>query len=835
MHESESKLLEIARVVADGNAPELSESASPGLDNLGRLHALANRFAECRGQAPEPPFQWAGLEVESVLGCGGFGTVYRAHDPALGRPVALKLIDRSALAGDDFIIEARRLARVRHPNVLTIHGVDESEGRIGLATELIDGEALTERLAESARLTERQLLDIAGQLAAAMRAVHAAGLVHGDIKAGNVMVDASGHVTLMDFGAAYRADQRPRFGSLDTAAPEVVEEGSGSPAADQYSLGALLYRAAAGVQPHSGPNREAMIEKKRTRDPDPAPLRHLSGPTRRLIFELLARDPADRPDAAETVDRISEIKARPVRRMRRLALASVASAMLIGFLVTTIAFFQVRDSQRETEAALKEAESVNALLTDLIAAPRPTEAGQTTTVVEALEQFEPRLATALIDQPRARARLLRTVGHTFVQLNDAERARDYLQKALNLENEFADTDQAARLDTVDLLAQAELAGDAPERALDLLKPVTTSGLAALDSAHELQVRLAVTRSHAHQRLGELEAAQRWARQAMEAASDTRWQYPENRILPPLRMGNVLLARGRPTEAERFAREAVSIASEDLPPRHANDLAARGMLAQILVRTGQPTEALPVIRNALTVSQGWLGPGHSRTIVFRNLLGIVLMHLGRYEEAETVLAGLIQSHARDLGAESPRVLSLRVNHANALRYQGRVESAIETYREVVRDGSAHHGERAGPTRVAHANLSEALLEVGRIEAARREAQAALEIVLEPFGPSHPFTLHARMVLAAADAEDGRAGSAVSELRGLVDRYSEIMGPDAPSSLLAQTYRVRALRAAGRPAEAEQLLGKISELARAKLNEKHRVARRIARLQSRPGSR
>lgn len=327
--EDDPDLLKLARSVADGEEVIDEAIPDPSSGNLRRLAELSRLFSRCRDAPVELPFQWAGLEVESVVGRGGFGTVYRARDPVLARYVALKLIDRDALDDAEFMSEARRLARVRHPNVLSVHGVEQAEGRVGLWADLLEGETLEQRLCRGP-IDRSALLPIAAQVTEALRAVHAAGLVHGDVKAGNVMIDDDGHVTLMDFGAAHRAaDGLMRFGSPRNMAPECLDAQSGSFAADIYAFGALLYRLATGRHAFEAPDRAALVERKRSGDLDLRPLGHLQRPLRALIAAMMAPEPGGRPDLGEIAARIDWLRATPVRRLRRALVGVVALCLVV--------------------------------------------------------------------------------------------------------------------------------------------------------------------------------------------------------------------------------------------------------------------------------------------------------------------------------------------------------------------------------------------------------------------------------------------------------------------------------------------------------------------------
>src|ERR1041385_4874147 len=146
---------------------------------------------------------WGSLVILEQIGGGGFADVYRAFDPVLELEVALKLLRVAEPVGaaSRYLNEARRLAKVRHPNVIVIHGADERDGRVGLWTELLRGRTLAEWLAERGPLSAAEAAVIGMEMCRALAAVHAAGLVHRDVKAENVMREDGGRLVLLDFGA----------------------------------------------------------------------------------------------------------------------------------------------------------------------------------------------------------------------------------------------------------------------------------------------------------------------------------------------------------------------------------------------------------------------------------------------------------------------------------------------------------------------------------------------------------------------------------------------------------------------------------------------------------
>jgi serine/threonine-protein kinase len=208
---------------------------------------------------PAPRKVWGPLEIREKIGEGAFGEVYRAWDRNLDREVALKLLKKDTSAkgslGSTVLREGRLLARVDHPNVVTVHGVETHEERVGLWMEFVRGRSLEALLREQGKLGAREAALIGIDLCRALAAVHGAGLVHRDIKAQNVLRREGGRILLMDFGAGLdvrsvegRAD-RGISGTPLYIAPEVLRGEGATARSDVYSLGVLLYRLVTASYP----------------------------------------------------------------------------------------------------------------------------------------------------------------------------------------------------------------------------------------------------------------------------------------------------------------------------------------------------------------------------------------------------------------------------------------------------------------------------------------------------------------------------------------------------------------------------------------------------------
>ncbi|MFJ8858294.1 protein kinase [Streptomyces sp. NPDC102451] len=246
-----------------------------------------------------------------VLGRGGMGKVWRAQDEVLHRTVAVKELtaglyvaeaDRAVLHARTQK-EARAAARITHPGVVTVHDVIEYDNRPWIVMQYVDGPSLADATKESGEVEPREAARIGLHVLGALRAAHAAGVLHRDVKPANVLLARDGQVLLTDFGiAAIEGDSTitrtgELVGSIDYLAPERVRGGDPGPASDLWSLGATLYTAVEGSSPFRRTSPISTMQAVVTEEPPP-PLH--GGALAPVIIALLRKDPADRPTAEET-------------------------------------------------------------------------------------------------------------------------------------------------------------------------------------------------------------------------------------------------------------------------------------------------------------------------------------------------------------------------------------------------------------------------------------------------------------------------------------------------------------------------------------------------------
>lgn len=262
---SEEPLLDVATALADGTAVDW-ESAAEGLTNDEDRRLLAElRFIA--GMAHSAPGElsgrsWGPLRIIEHIGHGTFGDVYRAWDSRLDREVALKILRRKERAdqarASTVVDEGRLLARVRHPNVVTVYGAERIAGQVGVWMEFVHGKTLEQELRDRGPFDVDRVVRIGIELAGALSTVHRAGLIHRDVKAQNVLCDRDGRLVLTDFGAGCELQEttdgasRELAGTPASVAPEVLGGQAATPQSDVYSLGVLLYRLVTGTYPVRG-------------------------------------------------------------------------------------------------------------------------------------------------------------------------------------------------------------------------------------------------------------------------------------------------------------------------------------------------------------------------------------------------------------------------------------------------------------------------------------------------------------------------------------------------------------------------------------------------------
>ena len=325
-------------------------------------------------------------KITEKLGEGGMGVVYKAQDTRLRRTVALKFPPADRLAGEQhkarFAREAQAAAALNHPNICTVHEIDEIEGQAFIVMEFVEGQSVRERLVERP-LPLKEALDIAAQAAQGLQAAHEKGIVHRDIKSANLMVTAQGQVKVMDFGLAQVNDrsQLTKAGTtLGTVAYMSPEQALAQPLdrrTDIWSLSVVLYEMLTGSLPFQGEVEGAVAYAIINTEPEPPTARRSGLPVEvdHIVDKALAKAPAERYQHVEdllvdlrTLQRSMQTgeaaaisrRRRQVRRKNTIRKAAALAAVMLA--LTTVGLYVVPSSVN--------LRSVRDYLRDLVAGPR---------------------------------------------------------------------------------------------------------------------------------------------------------------------------------------------------------------------------------------------------------------------------------------------------------------------------------------------------------------------------------------------------------------------------------------------------------------------------------
>ncbi|MDQ1562135.1 MAG: eukaryotic-like serine/threonine-protein kinase, partial [Actinomycetota bacterium] len=254
-------------------------------------------------------------QLSSRVAIGGMGEVWQATDLVIGRVVAIKILKDEYLGDPGFLerfrAEARHAALVNHEGIANVFDYGEEDGSAFLVMELVPGEALSTILERERVLSTDRTLDIVAQTANALHAAHSAGLVHRDIKPGNLLITPDGRVKITDFGIARIADQVPLtatgqvMGTVQYLSPEQASGHPASPTTDIYSLGIVAYEALAGRRPFTGESQVAIAMAQINETPPELPAT-VAEPVRNLVYASIAKSPADRPASAAHLARASQ-------------------------------------------------------------------------------------------------------------------------------------------------------------------------------------------------------------------------------------------------------------------------------------------------------------------------------------------------------------------------------------------------------------------------------------------------------------------------------------------------------------------------------------------------
>ena len=778
--------------------------------------------------------------LEAELGRGGMAVVLRAwREAGMARQqAAVKVLTLGALGAagrDRFRREAVILARLNHPNITTLldSGVAD-DGTCWLAMPLVEGERI-DRWCEAREPDAAAIVRLALQVCNAVAFAHRNLVVHRDLKPSNVLVDAGGHVHLLDFGIGRFTDAdddrtRTMWRALTPgyAAPEQLAGAEPSTAVDIYGLGALLHRLLTGRTPLAATEgtdttRPSLLVRS-SGDPYHRHYVPLKNDLDRVLLKALAEDPEQRYATAEALadDLRRWLAGEPVLaqrpklgyRLRKFAARNKVGVAAGVLLAATLAagigttLWQADAARRAAEQALtqeRRAAAARDFMVDLFEANDPDAAiGGPLTARELLDQGAHRIRGAFVDAPALRAEMLVLLGDLYRRIDELDAAAPLLDEGLRLaaeagaapvvlEARFARGLLEARANRD---AEALVEYDASERLLEDAGRVPG----------ELHGQLVLRRVQALSRLGRTAEATAHAEAALARARASTSLPPEQLFHYLRALSSAVLVEGDEQGAERLLGEAIGLRSVDRLPPTAR-LPVLSDLASLALARGELDTALQRSARALELAGQVHPPGSPERAVLLDHHGIILTHMARFDEAADAIGEAISIlEARTPGGVSTSLAAAHNNLALALDNAERDAEAEPHMIRALELARRLFGENDPRYAISVANLGNLYRQSGRYDEAEALLGEGLRLRRELHGEGHPYYAHGLVQVARLRLRQGRTAEALALAEQAADVYARAEFKDPRRLASTDGVRAVALAETGRVDEAVALYDK-----------------------------
>lgn len=718
--------------------------------------------------SPAPPEMIGSYRILGVLGVGGMGVVYKAEQDSPRRTVALKVLRPGLLSRQvmrRFEYESELLGRLQHPGIAQVFEAGVADTGSGpqpyFAMEYIKGKLITEHV-KSQNLETHARLNLIADVCDAVHHAHQNGVIHRDIKPGNILVDASGQPKVLDFGVARTTDSDIATTTLQTDIGQLIgtvpymspDQVAGDPSqldtrSDIYALGVVGYEILTGAMPYDVSGRSIPEAVRIIRDEDPRPLssvdRIFRGDVDTIIAKTLEKDKVRRYQSAS--DLASDIRrclndepivARPptVRyqlgkfaRRHKAAVCGIAGifvALLIGIVGMSILWAQAQREARDSKLA---AEFFQRMI--LTADPAQT-LGREVTIREVIDGVATRIPTELGDAPKVRQMIDLTLGTVYTRLGDHEAAERHLESSVALAEELFSSESEELLHARNELAVLR----GTQERLD----AAASGFLAV---YEARRRL-IGPDH----IDTMRAEHNYA--------------------------SILRRQSKFEDAERIIRDLIERERRVLGTEHSLYLQTLNSYAILLDRLGRFSESLPLAREIVETQQRLGMEDSPTTIGARNSLAIGLMRSGEYEEARDLFIEVLEAQRRVLGDEHYDTPMIANNLGTVHRFLDQFEEARPIFEQAREHSIRVNGASHPTTLVIQNNLARTLLDLGEADAG--EEMAAANVATADIHMQQQWHRWGyRMTWAMGLIATGQPGRAIEELDLARAQLSKVFPP------------------------------------------------------------
>ncbi|MEM7202706.1 MAG: serine/threonine-protein kinase [Planctomycetota bacterium] len=705
--------------------------------------------------APQPLGSIGDYELYEEIGRGGQGVVYRARQPGVSRDIAVKRLIEGAFATPRarrrFEREIEAAASLQHPGIVTVYGMEIVDGQPVLAMEWVDGVPVTDWARAEPRPTSQAVLEVFGRLCDAVRHAHRHGILHRDLKPGNILIDSDGRPRVLDFGLARPLADRDSLttspgefaGTLSYASPEQIEGLTTLDArSDVYSLGVILYEMVTGArprQPEAGVREFFEALDREAFTPPSSVRREIRRDFDAIAHTALARRREDRygsvAELAEDVRRYRAghaVLAHPpslryelgklARRHRGVVtLAALLLVTVLGFAGVTYRQATLLARERNAEAtargaaedaegrASSEADAATAMLNFflndvLLQSARPGQLGMT--LVESLDTAIERVDERFEDRPLVAARVHRRIGQVLRAHGRFAAALQQVELALTrLKDHGIDDPHHLGHGEISLGVALIQTGE-PKRAVEHLQNAVRHFAAKVPTDHEQLSRAHRCVAEAQLQSGDhagaqdsFETSMRIAREQLADPNDAiSWNLAGIARCMALQ-GDSEGARQRTTELLAFNREHFGDRSENVGQ-------TLETLAMLDMEFGDVDAAIPRCREATEILSEVFGPDHPTPAHTRATLAAMLGGRGDHDDAIAEFEEALRVLRDRRGPDSPIVATIETDLAKSLLALDRTAAAIQLLEPAVRVLTARFGEASRWTANATSLLKQA---------------------------------------------------------------------------------------------------------------------------------
>jgi non-specific serine/threonine protein kinase/serine/threonine-protein kinase len=797
------------------------------------IHARDVRFAAPPAMLLGDSFP--GYEIEREIHRGGQGVVYLARQQATRRLVAIKITRDGPFSrpGDKarFDREVRILAQLKHPNIVSIHDCGEASGSQYFVMDYIQGRRL-DAYAFGSELPVESKLRLFVKVCDAVSAAHLRGVIHRDLKPGNILVDERGEPQVLDFGLAKLADnladhaeehmtmtQTGQFiGSLPWSSPEQAQGAHErlDVRSDVYSLGVLLYQMLTRRFPYPvrGPMRDVL---NHILDTPPTRLSQwqpgIDRDVETIVLKCLEKEPDRRyQGAAVLADDIRRFlhhepilarQSSTVYQLRKwVARHRVPSAMIAALVITILGSavflgigYRVAQRLRAEAETARDAEAKQRRIAE-------RRADETRRVAE--------FQAGMLDQ-------IRPTQAGILLMNDI---RDRFAEALDRSG----VSEAARTERVDRFAADISRVNATDAAVEMidrtiLKPAIAAVETGFGDQPAVDAALRQTLADLYTTLGRYDEALPLQEQALATRRRLLGNEHVDTLISINNTALLLNAQGKMEEAEAHYREALDKYRRLHGEEHVETLRTINNLGFLLQSRGKLDEAEPYYREGLTKRRQVLGDEHPETLVSLNNMGFLLQAQGRLAEAEPYYRQALEKRRRILGNDHPDTLNSIGNMGSLLRDLGRMEEAEPYYYEALDQLRQMVGEEHPDTIRAINNLGFLLQEQGKLDQAELLYHEALEKYRHVLGEQHPDTLRSLSNLGYVLQAQHELDEAEVYYCAALEGRRRVLGEDHPDTLASLGNLGGLFRLQGKLALAEQFHREALEGMRRVLGDEH----------------